>query len=249
MEVRLNFIKKDPWSNQTKYPGCANQLGSYWTRSGVRYTGLTEEKARELEKKLGYQEYHLAPYSEFWITYAIRIPAGGITILTEVPTQELMYHFVKNHKRVADGTSKITPATDYVLTNQNTEAEEANKKNKVKRDAILEYGKMSITDMRKAMRLLGEKSDNISQDLVESKLFEMIEKDAKRFLDVWVNNDNKETDYVLAEALAKNIIRKNKNIYYYGTDIIGHSREDAIATLDDKANQDLRLVIMNSIQA
>lgn len=249
MEVRLAYIRKDPWSGISKYEGCANQIGTYWTRSRMRYTGLTEDKARELETKLGYPANHLAPYSEFWTTYAIRVPAKGLLINTESPLDELMYFFLKNHKRVADGTSKMTSSTDYILTNQNIEAEEANKKNKVKREAILEYGKLSITDMRKVLRLLGEKSDNISQDLVESKLFETIEKDPQKFLDVWVNNESKETEWLLTEAIAKNVIRRNKNVYYYGTDIIGSSKMDAIASLDDKNNQDIRLVIMNAIQA
>lgn len=249
MEVRLSYIRKDPWSGISKYAGCANQIGSYWTRAGLRYTGLSDEIARTLETKLGYPVNHLAPYSEFWTTYAIRVPAEGIIIHTESPVHELMYHFVKNHKRVADGTNKVTNSTDYVLTNQNIEAEEANKRNKVKREAVAEYGKLSITDMRKAMRLLGEKSDSISQDLVESRLFDIIEKDPKKFLDIWVNNESKETDWLLTEAISKNVVRRNKNVYYYGTDIIGSSKADAIAFLDDKNNQEIRLVIMNAIQA
>ena len=41
---------------------------------------------------------------------------------------------------------------------------------------------------------------------------------------------------------------KSKNMYYYGTDVIGTSLEDAIATLDDKKNNDLRLGIMSGIE-
>ena len=34
---------------------------------------------------------------------------------------------------------------------------------------------------------------------------------------------------------------KNKNIYKYGTDIIGHNLEAAVDYIDDPANQDLKI--------
>ena len=93
------------------------------------------------------------------------------------------------------------------------------------------------------------KSDNISNELVESSLFDIIEKDPERYFLTWVNNKVRDTQYIIEAAISKNIIRKSKNIYYYGTDIIGRSLEDAIANLNDKKNQDLKLTIMNEIES
>ena len=88
----------------------------------------------------------------------------------------------------------------------------------------------------------------MSNELVESRLFELIEKEPDRFFSKWVNNKSKMTEFVIEAAVSKNIIRKSKNMYYYGTDVIGTSLEDAIATLDDKKNNDLRLGIMSGIE-
>ena len=44
-------------------------------------------------------------------------------------------------------------------------------------------------------------------------------------------------------------MRKSRNVYYYGTDIIGNSLEDAIGYLDDNKTQDLRLVIIQETEA
>ena len=52
MEVIVRIIKTNPWTGITKWPTCFDYVGSYWTRSGNRYTGLTEEQARRLEKEL-----------------------------------------------------------------------------------------------------------------------------------------------------------------------------------------------------
>lgn len=245
----LKPLKKDPWSGFINYPGCHSWIGSVWTRSGNRYTGLTDEDAKRLEKALGYPENHLMPYSKFWITYAVAVPADGIEIDTDVPEGELQYLFLKGHKRVADGSANIKPSNDYVLINAENEAEQSNKKNKIKREAVTAYGKMSLDEMRKCLRLFGIKSDNISADLVESKLFEIVESDPMRFKMQWINNTNKETQFIIEAAIAKNVIRKSKNIYYYGTDIIGKSLQDAIDTLDEKINQDLRIAIIKETEA
>lgn len=249
MEATLRFIRTNPWVGISKFKNCGDYIGPYWTRSGNRYTGLTEEDARRLEKAIGYPEGHLAPYSPFWATYSVKLGNKDLYIHTEKPEDELKYLFLKNHKRVAFGTSNITPSTDYLLSNSQAEAEENNKKFKVKREAYSEFTKMSLEEMRKCLRLYGIKSDSISNELVESKLNELIENDPQRYLLLWVNNKNKETQYLIEAAISKNIIRKNKNMYYYGTDVIGRSMDEAVLMLDDKKNQDIRLAIMQEIES
>lgn len=249
MEVILKHTKKDVWSQLVKYPGCFTGLGSYWTRAGNRYTGLTDEDARRLEKAIGYQEFHLAPNSKFWDTFMIRITEKPYEMNTNIPEFELQYLFAKNHKRVATSSLSVRPQHDFLLINQDHEAEEINKRSKVKRLAFAEFNKMSIEEMRKCLRVFGKKSDNISNELVESTLFDIIESTPEKFLSLWVDNKNKDTQYIIEAAIAKNIIRKSRNIYYYGTDVIGRSLEDVIAQLNDLSNQDIKLAIMQEIES
>ena len=150
---------------------------------------------------------------------------------------ELQYLFLLGHKRVANGIDKVTPSTDYVLINKEAEAEQINKANKVKRDAYRALDKMSLEDMRKCLRLFGVKADTMSNELVEARLGER------------VDNPNKEINFVIEEALSKNIIRKNRASYYFGTDLIGNGLEDVIAYLKDKKNQDIYLSIMSEIKS
>ena len=67
---------------------------------------------------------------------------------------------------------------------------------------------MSIEDMRKCLRLYGIKSDNLTNELIEAKLTEQIEASPSKFLERWVNNKNREINFVIEEAISKNIIRK-----------------------------------------
>lgn len=249
MEILLKFARTNPWAGIAKYKNCKEYIGSYWTRSGNRYTGLTPDEARELEEKVGYEAGKLAPYSDFWKTYAIAVGSRGLTLHTEKPMDELAYKFLSKHKRVANGLSKVKPTHDFVLVNQEFEAEENNRLNKIKREAYAEFNKMSIENMRKCLRLYGQKSDNISNELVESRLFELIESDPNKFFLLWVNNKNKEMQYIIEAAIAKNVIRKSKNVYYYGTDIIGRSLDDAISMLNDKNNQDIKMAILQETEA
>lgn len=249
MEVTLKFIKNDPWSGVMKYPGCYTGLASVWTRSGRRYTGLTVEDATRLEKAMGYVEGTLAPASSFWDTYCVRITDKPMYLNLENPEDELKYLFAKGHKRVAFGTANIRPSHDFVLINTEVEAEQANVASKAKREAFKAYDKMSIEDMRKCLRLYGHKTENLSNELIESKVFELLEKDPGKFMSLWVNNKHKETQFIIESAIAKNIIRKQKNIYYYGTEVIGHSLQDTIATMDSKENQDIRIAIMAEIES
>ena len=249
MEVVLKFARVNPWAGIAKYKNCYDYIGTYWTRAGNIHTGLSEEDARRLEKAMGYEEVHLAPTSSFWKTYSVRLGAKDVFLHTEKPEDELAYLFLKNHKRVATGLSNIRPQHDYVLVNTDAEAEAANKLNKIKREAFAEFNKMSLEEMRKCLRIYGHKSDNISNELVESKLFELIEKDPRKFFLLWIDNKNKDTQYVLETAISKNVIRKSKNVYYYGTDVIGRSQDDAISFLKEKSNQDILMAIMQEIES
>jgi hypothetical protein len=135
------------------------------------------------------------------------------------------------------------------MINKEAEAEVANKANKIKRDAYRSMDKMTLEEMRKCLRLFGVKSDSLSNEMVEAKLAEHIEKDPSKFIRTWVENPNKEITFVIEEALAKNILRKNRASYYFGTDLIGNGIEDVIAYLKDKKNQDIYLSIKSELES
>lgn len=249
MEVIVRILKVNPWTGLTKWPTTFDFVGPYWTRSGNVYTGLTEEDARRLEKALGKQEGELSPNSDFWTTFAVRIGAKDLILNTDRPMDELQYLFLKNHKKVAVGINNIDPSKNYVMINSDAEAEQQNKANKIKREAYRELDKMSIEDMRKCLRLYGMKSDTMSNELVEAKLTEQIEKSPEKFMLKWADNPNKEINYVIEEAVAKNIIRRNRSQYFFGTDMIGNGIDDVIAYLKDKKNQEILLSIKQEIKS
>lgn len=250
MEIRLQHARKDPWSGFMKYnSSCFTGICAPLSRAGNRLTGLEPEDERRLEKALGYPEGHLARTSRFWVTYTVRVPKEGLILDTDVPEHEMMYKLAMANPRVAKNMGMINPSTDFVIINREAEAEESNKRNKTKREAMACFTKMSPNEIKQALRIYGFSSDNVSPDVAEQKLFDHVEANPSKFLTLWVNNANRDTQALLEQAIAKNVIRKQRNVYYYGTDVIGRSLDDAIASLDDKNNQDVRIAIMQETES
>ena len=244
MVVELKIKKKNPWAGLLKYKGCNDYIAPYWTRSGMRYTGLTPEDEEYFEKALGYEKGTLSRTSD-WINFCVKIGTRTLVLDDSIPRQAMIIKFLSGHKRVATSLDKFTAGKDYLLINRQAEAIEANKINKQRRDAIVEFGKLSLDQMRECLRLFGINGERMSNELIESTLFNLIDKQPKKFFDLWVNNKSKETQFILEQAVAKGVIRKEKTQYYYGTDMIADSLNEAIAYLDSKKNQDLRLAIIN----
>ena len=245
MVVELKIKKKNPWAGLIKYRSCYDYIAPYFTRSGSIYTGLTPEDEEYFEKALGYPEGHLSKTSDFWTTFCVKIGARTLLLDDSIPRQAMIIKFLTGHKRVATSLDKMDAGKDYLLINREAEAIEQNKQNKLRREAVKEFDKLSLDQMRKCLRLFGVRPDSMSNELVESTLFSLIDKSPKKFFDKWVDNKNKETEYLIEEAIAKGVIRKDRTQYYYGSEMFADSLPEAIAYLDAKKNQDLKLSIIN----
>ena len=245
MVVELRIKKKNPWAGLLKYSRCFDYIAPYFTRSGSIYTGLTPEDEQYFEKALGYNEGHLSRTSEFWTTFCVKIGAKPLLLDDSIPRQQMIIKFLTGHKRVATSLDKLDAGKDYLLINRQAEAIEQNKVNKLRRDAIREFDKLSLDQMRKCLRLFGVKSDDLSNELVESTLFTMVDKNPKKFFEKWIDNKTKDTEFIIEEAVSKGVIRKDKTNYFYGSDMFATSLQEAVAYLDNKKNQDLKLAIIN----
>ncbi len=246
MKVVIKPLNRNAWSGIVHYKNCHTTLAPYFTRTGRLYTGLTEEDEVRLSEKL---RMELDASSPFWLTFHIKMTDKDLILDTSDPYDELKYLFLKSHKRVANGMNDKKATANYIIINEEEEAVEANKIGQLKRKALKEFDKMTISEMRKCLRLYGHKADDLSNENAEFKLSTLVEEDPGRFLATWVMNTNKDTEFLVQEAISKNVIRKSKNVYKYGTDIIGHGMDEVISYIDSPTNQDLKLAIMNEIKA
>lgn len=248
MVVELKLRKKNPWAGLVKYKNCFDYIAPYLTRSGSIYTGLTPEDEKKFEKELGYAEGTLAKSSPFWQTFTVKIGAKTLILDDKFPRQEMIIKFLSGHKRVATSLDKLTAGKDYLLINRQAEAVEQNRINKIRREALKAFDKLTLEEMRKCLRIFGVSSTELSNELVESTLFGIVDKKPQQFFDKWINNKTKDTEFLIEEAIAKGVIRKDHTQYYYGTEMLADSLQDCIAYLDAKKNQDLKLSIINQVE-
>lgn len=246
MRVVVKDIGPKNWSQVVHYKNCHTDIGPYYLENGSIYTGLNKADRERLEEELGFD---LSPNSDYWTTFFIRMTDDEMHLNTDDPYDELKYLFLKNHKTVQNSVGKRKATAEYIIVNYDEEAKEENKKSKIKRKAIKEFDKLSANDIRKALRLYGMKADSISAEQCEAKLFDLVEESPNKFLEIWVNNKSRETQFLVETALSKNVLRKSRNTYYYGTEVIGHGLDDAIAFLDDPKNQEIKEIVINEIEA
>ena len=245
MSIVVKSIGPKEWANVSFYKNCHDDIGSYFLENGSRYTGLTKEDEKRLSEELGWD---LKPNAEFWDTFFIRMTDDDLHLNVNDPYDELKYLFLKSHKDIQESLKDKKAGARYVIFNEDEEAKEDNKRNKLKRRAIKEFDKLSSTDIRRALRLYGYKADTMSAEQAEAKLYSIVEDSPQKFIDIWVDNSTRDTQFIVEAALSKNILRKNRNIYSYGTEPVGHGIEEAIAYLDDKKNQEIRKIILDEIE-
>lgn len=246
MQVTLKHISRFSWSGVKRYKNCIDSIGSYFTRSGRLYTGLSTDDEKRLGDILGYD---LRPGSDYWSTFRIRITGDDLLLDTSDPVDELKYLFLKGHKRIRNGLDDIKPTANYVIVNKEEEALKANDYARTKRKAYKEFDKMTPKEMRKALRILGQSANNVGDEIVEARLNEFIENSPTKFIEKWVDNKNRNTEFLIKEAIASNVIRRNKSTYKYGSDIIGNSLEEAVSYLDNPEYTDIKTAILNEVDA
>jgi hypothetical protein len=162
---------------------------------------------------------------------------------------ELKYLFLKNHKRVKTSLLETKATANFVLINKEEEAKKASVYGRTKRKSISEFDKLSTDDMRKALRIYGHNADNMTNEMAENRLFDIVEGDPEGFLKKWVNNTVRDTQYVVEQATSKNIIRRKQRLFTYGTEKLGYGMEDVITFMDDPKNQDIKVAILKAIDA
>lgn len=247
MKVILTKKMSDDWSKVDIYQGCKHRIGSYYKRNGRRYTGdLSEREQERFSKALG---INFDDKSDYWDNYHVMLDSKNKLIFnTENIEEEWDVAFLENHKDVAKGYTDRKPGTLYVLIKEQDEAEVINKRAQIEIKAVTEYGKLTPEQMRKVLRLFGHNPNSVSNEVVQSTLYQIVKDDPAKFIQLWVENADKEVQFLIEEAVANNVLRNNKTIYKYGTDVIGYTLEEAIDYLKDPRNSTLRLAIVAQLE-
>lgn len=246
--VTIKPIKKEgKWMNMLRYANTKDYITPYYDSAGIIQTGLTKEDEERLGKLL---KKDLSPISEFWHDFrVVMLGEKEKTFNTISPLQELEVLFLKGHKRVANSFLDKTLSSDYYIVDENAEAQVTNNKAAVKIKANLLFSSLTSDQKKDILKLYPgfSKTEKVSPSVVEAKLYEELEKNPAKF--VSLTEDNKRDMKILVKDLVDNqILRKNRNAYYYGDDVLGHDEESTITHLEDPKNQGLKIALMQELE-
>lgn len=248
--VKIKAIKGETWSGITRFKGTKDSICPMFDSTGTIITGLDKEDEIRLGEVLN---HNLSKASPFWHEYRVIMTEKDREFNMENPEHELAVKFLRADRRVANSEEEykqgIYPYARYVIYDEEVAAKEKNKEFTAKRKATVEFSKLSLQQMVDVLKLYPGfiNTNSANADIVESTLFELVEKDPTKFL-LLVGDKRLDMKVFLKDLVQAKILRKNKSAFYYGEDPIGHDEESTITFLDDAKHQALKIQLAEQLE-
>lgn len=232
--------------NGMTYKNCKNTLTVQWDQYGNLNTGLTEEEAEELGKAI---KHDLSKESTYWHDFKVAMTDKDLILNLEEPKDLIKYKALLVHPLVANSVNDVHPKAMYVIYNESEEAKNRNAVAGIKIKASVLYSKLTIDQKKDILRLYPNtyNTRNVSNEIIEARLFEHVETNPEKFVRL-VEDKKRDMKVFLKDLVTNKILRKNKNAYYYGDDVLGHDEESTITHLDSPENQSLKVALMQELK-
>lgn len=250
VKIVFRSAGRNTWSGVVRYQRCKDYLSPYLDQGGVMVTGLNLDEEREFEKLFRMEEGNLSKYSHYWNDYSFVMRDKERELNLNVAEDALAYKFLLAIKQVANSWNEISdwPEATYVITDDVATATNKNMLNDIKIKASELFGKLSLDQMGKLLRLYPgyTTSSSVAPDVVKARLYEEMEKDPEKFIEL-VEDKALETKLMINQLVSLKVLRKNRNAYYYGADILGHDLDDTVDHIDNPENQGLKIALKQEI--
>lgn len=249
MIVTVKKLRKDNWSGKFNYRDTnSTKIGIGMKSSGELAIPFTKEQLKEWEEELGYAEGYLAKHSVFWKEYYVALKANT-TFDTNIPQHRFDLEVIKSSKKVAKNYSEVNVNSyaEFVIHDEEQVAKVTNisRKNIKKAYALLDA--LSIDDMKKVLLQYGIKPFELSNEVVEAKLGDLLESDPNRFVKI-ASDDKLELKNNILTAVHLGIVDYRGQVYSYGTTSFGEL-EEAVRMLSEKEYAETLASILKQIKA
>lgn len=240
------FKQSDPRFNSSRFKGGKDVLTAWLDKYNTLHTGLSEEDAKRLGEKMGKD---LNPLSPFWNEYGVVISDKDLILNTDYPEDELKYLLLKEHHRVQADPNTPKATADYIIHSMIEDAKRNNSKTSLKIKAYTLFGKLTMKDKRDILKMYKgyARTDNVLDEIIEDNLTKEMEKDYEKFIS-FAEDKERQVKVLVEELVAAHILTKNKNMYKYGEDVLGHNLDSTIAHLTDPKNQGLKIALMHELK-
>lgn len=239
------------WAGVVRHARTQDSIAPYLNDAGSGVvTGLSRELQKELEEELKMAPGGLAPNAEFWIEYRIVMTDRAIEIDTDSPKGKLDYAFLKAHKRVSNSVNDTSewPLAEYVIYDLEEDAKKENVKTKTIKNAYLKFSKLTVTEMKDVLKLLGRRTNDVSSEHIENELSKVIQERPADFLDI-IEDKHFKTKVLVEDLIRIKALKKVGSHYLFGDEPIGHDLESTILYLEDPKNQNVKGTLTNKLTA
>lgn len=219
--------------------------------TGQRVTGLTAEDEAELEGQMGLEKGTLKKNSKFWDDYTIVILGNQLVLDDSEPEQALKLKVLKANKtKIAQSIKEWRTEKPDALFYIHSEEEEAKIENvgfKFKRKANSHFDGMSIDDMRDALLFYNIKSETLSNEAIEAKLYKQLELNPRGFLAI-VEDEGYKTKLFVKQLVKMDILQTKGAGFTFEGEMLAYSLDKAVEYLQDKDNSNMLLTFKQMLQ-
>lgn len=257
--VYVKPIIKERWhglhkQGRAKFQGTSDVIQPIFDSSiGRLATGLSEEEAKRLGNTLGTD---LAPNSrnEYWNNFKIKLEDKTTIFDERIPIQELQVKVLKASKYIANSQKEYDlgewPNAKYVIYDEKSEVEKEARTAEVKAKAIIMFSKLTHSKRVDLLKIFGRAADSATEEFSYARLYELVEEDSKRFIEVAGTKPEEIKVKALIFDLEKTgILRTKGAAYLYNDQQIGFDYDNTVEYLLHPKNQELFIKLSDDLKA
>jgi hypothetical protein len=249
--IHVKPVNRPTWlpeghDGEVRYTNCAEFIAVQFSlKTRTHVTGLEKDEELELEKELKLEPGTLSQYNTiYWSSYPAMIPITreGIMLDLANPKDYIWYKNLLAHSEVANSEVEKydSPEFRYVMTSPEQEARIKNDRGKVLREAFKVFGKLSTSDLKDVLKLLGKRvNDDASVDFIEGQVTEFMEETPQLFIDLVKDENFKMKVFISNCIIAKAMKKTGAKYMLNGGDTIGIGLDQTIEYLSNPENQDV----------
>lgn len=230
------------------------RIGAYSTANGVIKTGLT----REEEEKILPFLLNVSPTSPEFLTrkedyynnITINVPIEGVELEVGLdkkgnpinPDHYVKYKFILDHPWVGKNKQELNHNSRkyFYIHDESLEKEKKAQSLEVRKRAYKEFIKLSSNEAKVNMVITMFGEDLSKMDEKEKDLFLEHEATANpgRFLEI-VTDSKLEMKAFIKDCVSHEVLNMVGTSILEGDEVLGHSMEEAVIKLEDKANSEI----------
>lgn len=230
-------------------PGIKKGYHVYKNEFGLYETGMTNQELISLNERLPVWDKEKGiPDPEFWQKYSLTLTTSEKRLhIDKSPRHYIDWKVALSHPDIANRESDLTSRTPFYIVDEEAEAKQSNMELDALTKAYNYITKMSPTEKRSFLSLLGVPSKDSTDSVVILHLRQQAEQAPSKFV-AYYEDGAKGEKVIISEMVDYNILRKVNGAYYYNESLLAVDMLAAVQWMSDLKNQDVKLKLMQELE-